>query len=99
MQNDVLLQVEDVWLQRPGAEVLRGVDLTVGRGEVHALLGLNGSGKSSLLRIIAGEDRDYNGEVVLSPGYTIGFLPQEPRLEAGKTVKAVVEEGVVKCAG
>ncbi|NLF79144.1 MAG: ATP-binding cassette domain-containing protein, partial [Chloroflexi bacterium] len=48
MESDVLLQVEDVWVERPGAEVLRGVDLTVQRGQVHALVGLNGSGKTSL---------------------------------------------------
>jgi ATP-binding cassette ChvD family protein len=55
---------------------------------------LNGSGKSSLLRILAGIDQDYQGKTVLSPGYTIGFLEQEPKLDEAKTVKQIVEEGV-----
>jgi ATPase subunit of ABC transporter with duplicated ATPase domains len=57
------------------------------------VLGLNGSGKSSLLKIIAGVDKDFNGEVVFSPGYTVGYLEQEPKLDENKTVKEIVEEG------
>ena len=60
------------------------------------MLGLNGSGKSSLLRIIAGMDKNFNGEVVWSPGYTVGMLEQEPQLDPGKTVKEVVEEAVAE---
>ncbi|MBL1592139.1 ATP-binding cassette domain-containing protein, partial [Klebsiella pneumoniae] len=54
----------------------------------------NGAGKSSLLRIIAGVDKDFNGEVVFSPGYSIGYLEQEPRLDEQKTVRETVEEAV-----
>jgi len=57
-------------------------------------LGLNGAGKSTLLRIIAGKDDGYNGEVVFSPGYSVGMLEQEPQLDPDKTVKQVVEEAV-----
>src|ERR1044072_4425291 len=57
------------------------------------VLGLNGAGKSSLLRIIAGTDKDFNGEVVFSPGYSVGFLEQEPKLDDSKTVRQIVEEG------
>lgn len=57
-------------------------------------MGLNGAGKSSLLKIIAGEDKSFNGEVVFSPGYSVGYLPQEPILDNSKTVKEVVMEGV-----
>src|ERR1700759_1062918 len=58
------------------------------------VIGLNGSGKSSVLKIIAGLDKSYQGEVVFSPGYTVGYLAQEPELDANKTVREVVEEGV-----
>ncbi|MBI5583809.1 MAG: energy-dependent translational throttle protein EttA, partial [Deltaproteobacteria bacterium] len=58
------------------------------------VLGLNGSGKSSLLRILAGVDQEFNGETILSPGHTVGFLEQEPRVEETKTVKEIVEQGV-----
>ena len=56
------------------------------------VLGLNGSGKSTLLKIMAGVDSNYNGKAVLSPGYTIGYLEQEPELDDSKTVKEIVEE-------
>nr|WP_230410062.1 ATP-binding cassette domain-containing protein [Candidatus Kuenenia stuttgartiensis] len=58
------------------------------------MLGLNGSGKSSLLRIMAGVDENYNGQVTLSQGYTVGFLEQEPLLDETKTARQIVEEGV-----
>jgi ATPase subunit of ABC transporter with duplicated ATPase domains len=57
------------------------------------VLGLNGSGKSSLLRILAGTDKSFNGQTVLSPGHTIGMLEQEPALDETKTVREIVEEG------
>src|SRR5205807_1821380 len=58
------------------------------------VLGLNGSGKSSLLRILAGVDKEFVGETILSPGYTVGYLEQEPRLDETKTVREIVEQGV-----
>src|SRR5262249_53082567 len=58
------------------------------------VIGLNGSGKSSLLRILAGTDQDFQGKTAVSPGFTIGFLEQEPRLDPSKTVRDVVEQGV-----
>src|SRR3972149_11713919 len=57
------------------------------------VLALNGSGKSSLLRILAGKDKEFNGEAVLAPGYTVGLFTQEPELDEKKTVRQVVEEG------
>ena len=70
------------------------VDLDVKQGDFIAILGHNGSGKSTLLKIIAGIDKDYQGEVVFSPGYSVGYLEQDPKLEPGKTVKEIVQEGV-----
>jgi ATP-binding cassette ChvD family protein len=74
--------------------VLKDIYLGYFYGAKIGVLGLNGSGKSTLLRIIAGLDQEFQGEVVLSPGYTIGYLEQEPKLDESKTVEQVVEEGV-----
>jgi energy-dependent translational throttle protein EttA len=74
--------------------VLKDIYLSFFYGAKIGVLGLNGSGKSSLLRIIAGVDRDINGEVVFSPGYTVGYLEQEPKLDDSKTVRETVEEAV-----
>ena len=74
--------------------VLKDISLSYFYGAKIGVLGLNGSGKSSLLRIMAGVDQEYGGKAALSPGYTLGFLEQEPELDPDKTVKAVVEEGM-----
>ena len=74
--------------------VLKDIYLSYFYGAKIGVLGLNGSGKSSLLRIMAGVDKEYVGEAVLSPGYTVGFLEQEPKLDPDKTVRQIVEEGV-----
>ena len=74
--------------------VLKDIYLSYFYGAKIGVLGLNGSGKSSLLRILAGRDKEINGEIVLSTGYTIGFLEQEPHLDDSKTVREIVEEGV-----
>lgn len=77
----------------PQKQVLKNIYLSFFYGAKIGVLGLNGAGKSSLLRIIAGTDKNYQGEVVFSPGYTVGMLEQEPKLDPNKTVKEVVEEG------
>jgi energy-dependent translational throttle protein EttA len=74
--------------------VLKEIYLGYFYGAKIGVLGLNGSGKSTLLRIIAGVDQDYQGQTVLSPGYSIGYLEQEPKLDESKTVRDIVEEGV-----
>src|SRR5687767_471949 len=74
--------------------VLKDIYLSYFYGAKIGVLGLNGSGKSSLLRILAGVDKDFNGEAILSPGYTIGYLEQEPLIAEARTVREVVEEGV-----
>lgn len=78
----------------PQKKVLKDIYLSFFYGAKIGVLGLNGSGKSSLLRIIAGMDKDFIGEVVWSPGYTVGMLEQEPKLDPTKTVKEIVEEAV-----
>ncbi|MCD6295421.1 MAG: ATP-binding cassette domain-containing protein, partial [Deltaproteobacteria bacterium] len=74
--------------------VLKDISLSYFLGAKIGVLGLNGSGKSSLLRILAGEDQDFSGEAILSDGYTVGYLEQEPLVDVDKTVREVVEEGV-----
>jgi energy-dependent translational throttle protein EttA len=77
-----------------GKELLKGIYLSFYLGAKIGVIGHNGAGKSTLLRIMAGIDQDIGGEAVLNPGYTVGFLPQEPQLDPKKTVQQNVEEGV-----
>ncbi len=79
--------------------VIKDISLSFFYGAKIGVLGLNGAGKSTLLKIIAGLVEEYNGEVVLSPGYTVGYLEQEPQLDPKKTVREVVEEGVSETVG
>jgi sulfate-transporting ATPase len=79
--------------------VLKDISLSYFYGAKIGILGLNGAGKSTLLRIMAGVDGEHGGEAVLSPGYTLGFLEQEPQLDPDKTVKAIVEEGLSDVVG
>ncbi|MBI4765261.1 MAG: energy-dependent translational throttle protein EttA [Deltaproteobacteria bacterium] len=74
--------------------ILKDISLSYFYGAKIGVLGLNGSGKSSLLRILAGVDPDFNGQTILSPGHTVGLLEQEPVLDKGKTVKEIVEQGI-----
>ena len=78
----------------PQKQVLKNIYLSFFYGAKIGIIGLNGSGKSSLLKIIAGIDKDYQGEVVFSPGYSVGYLEQEPKLDPSKTVIEIVREGV-----
>jgi len=77
----------------PQKQVLKNIYLSFFYGAKIGIIGLNGSGKSTLLKIIAGVEKSYQGEVVYSPGYTIGYLEQDPRLDDTKTVRQIVEEG------
>ena len=78
----------------PQKQVLKNIYLSFFYGAKIGIIGLNGSGKSTLLKIIAGIDKDDQGEVVFSPGYSVGYLEQDPKLEPGKTAKEIVQEGV-----
>ena len=78
----------------PQKQVLKNIYLSFFYGAKIGIIGVNGSGKSTLLKIIAGIDKDYQGEVVFSSGYSVGYLEQDPKLEPGKTVKEIVQEGV-----
>ncbi|WP_455641964.1 energy-dependent translational throttle protein EttA [Parabacteroides johnsonii] len=78
----------------PQKQILKNIYLSFFYGAKIGIIGLNGSGKSTLLKIIAGIEKEYQGEVVFSPGYSVGYLEQDPKLEPGKTVKEIVQEGV-----
>ena len=80
----------------PQRQILKNIYLSFFYGAKIGVLGLNGAGKSTLLKIIAGLDKSYQGEVVFAPGYSIGYLPQEPQLDDTLTVKEVVQQGVQK---
>lgn len=86
-----MLNVSKYYEKKP---VLKDISLSYFYGAKIGVLGLNGSGKSSLLRIFAGVDKDFNGQATLSAGYTVGFLEQEPLLDETKTVREIVEQGI-----
>src|ERR671922_1660319 len=81
-------------VHQPDTRVLEDIWLSFYFGAKIGVLGLNGAGKSSLLRVMAGEDKEFLGEAFLAQGQTVGYLPQEPRLDPKKTVLGNVEEGV-----
>lgn len=81
-------------IKQNNKQVLKDIYLSFFYGAKIGIIGLNGAGKSTLMKIIAGLDNDYQGEVVFSPGYTVGYLPQDPHLDDQKTVKEIVQEGV-----
>jgi energy-dependent translational throttle protein EttA len=83
----------------PKRVILKNISLNFFAGAKIGVLGLNGAGKSSLLRIMAGEDKDYDGEVIAKPNMRIGYLPQEPQLDPDKTVREAVEEGLGEVFG
>jgi len=83
----------------PSRQILKDIYLSFYYGAKIGIIGLNGSGKSSLMKIIAGVDKDYQGEVVFAPGYSVGYLEQEPQLDDAKTVKEVVQEAVADVVG
>ena len=81
-------------IKQTNKTILKNIYLSFFYGAKIGIVGLNGAGKSTLMKIIAGLDNDYQGNVVWSPGYSVGYLPQEPYLDNEKTVRQVVEEGV-----
>jgi sulfate-transporting ATPase len=92
--NKVIYSMTGVSKAHEKKVILKDIYLSYFYGAKIGVLGLNGSGKSSLLRIIAGVDKQYDGQISKAPGYTIGFLEQEPKLDENKTVRQVVEEGM-----
>ena len=91
--NKVIYSMVGVGKYYDKRPVLKDIYLSYFYGAKIGVIGLNGSGKSSLLRILAGADKEFVGETVISPGYTVGFLEQEPRLDETKTVREIVEQG------
>ena len=92
--NKIIYSMIRVGKRYDGKQVLENISLSYFYGAKIGVLGLNGAGKSSLLRILAGVDKEFDGETILSPGHTVGFLEQEPQLDEAKTVREVVEEAV-----
>jgi sulfate-transporting ATPase len=94
----VIFSMQRLSKSYPGSDkqVLKNIYLSFFYGAKIGILGLNGSGKSSLLKIIAGVDNNYQGDVVFQPGYTVGYLEQEPKLDETKTVLEIVKEGVAE---
>jgi ATP-binding cassette ChvD family protein len=88
-----MMRVSKYYDKKP---VIKDISLSYFYGAKIGVLGLNGSGKSSLLRIMAGVDTEHNGQAVLSPGYSVGFLEQEPKLDETKTVRDIIEEGAAE---
>ena len=81
-------------IQQNQKQILKNIYLSFFYGAKIGIIGLNGAGKSTLMKIIAGIEKQYQGEVVFSPGYSVGYLPQDPYLDPEKTVKEIVQEGV-----
>src|SRR5262245_29323691 len=92
--NKVIYSMVGVGKYYDKKPVLKDIYLSYFYGAKIGVIGLNGSGKSSLLRIMAGVDKEINGEAVLSPGYTVGYLEQEPLIDDSRTVRESVEEAV-----
>jgi ATP-binding cassette ChvD family protein len=100
MAHQFILTMRDLRrVHPPDKEVLRGINISMFPGAKIGVLGLNGSGKSTLLRIIAGEDDGFQGECRVTPGFSVGYLPQEPRLNPDKDVVGNVTEGVAETKG
>ena len=83
-------------IRQTNKQVLKNIYLSFFSGAKIGIIGLNGSGKSTLMKIIAGLDNQSEGQVVFSPGYTVGYLPQDPYLDPQKTVRDIVEEGAAE---
>src|SRR4051794_9261389 len=100
MAHQFILTMRDLRrVHPPDKEVLRGINISMFPGAKIGVLGLNGSGKSTLLRILAGEDDGYSGECRVTPGFSVGYLPQEPRLDPEKDVLGNVTDGVAHTKG
>src|SRR5688572_17663226 len=96
--NKIIYSMVGVSKKHEKKVLLQDIYLSYFYGAKIGVLGLNGAGKSTLLRILAGVDKNYEGQISLSPGYTTGFLEQEPRLDETRTVRQIVEEGVAEKA-
>jgi len=92
--NKIICSMNQVSKYYDKKPVIKDISLSYFYGAKIGVLGLNGSGKSSLLRIMAGVDTEFNGRLSLTPGYTVGYLEQEPALDDTKTVRETVEEAV-----